>query len=242
MRIRSHENGNRVRRATPAGGFLPRARYGTRPWKSDSTFATSSGAAHAQLTGACFPSHCENLAGVGLVHIQSIGKIVLEIDSVSIRHLLEALEPFENRFISRCHYFVALDRKKIESLGRMTAMTQEEMVAGVRTVAAGLEALRAEHAQLLAGLAADAGAGQEQEKASLVKKSIEAIELGLGEAQVFIPLQSERDRDRGLYVVCVECFERIDLGMAMSERCDLKEDVVTVVERGMLRRFGHREG
>lgn len=61
-------------------------------------------------------------------------------------------------------------------------MTQEEMVAGARTVAAGLEALRAEHTQLLAGLAANTD--HEQEKTSLVKKSIDAIELGLGEAQV----------------------------------------------------------
>ncbi|KPI90965.1 Kinesin light chain [Papilio xuthus] len=63
----------------------------------------------------------------------------------------------------------------------MTAMTQEEMVAGARTVAAGLEALRAEHAQLLAGLAANTQ--HEHEKAALVRKSIDAIELGLGEAQ-----------------------------------------------------------
>ncbi|XP_026741750.1 kinesin light chain isoform X1 [Trichoplusia ni] len=78
--------------------------------------------------------------------------------------------------------------KKIESLGRMTAMTQEEMVAGARTVAAGLEALRAEHAQLLAGLAANTD--HEHEKAALVRKSIDAIELGLGEAQVMMALAS----------------------------------------------------
>ncbi|XP_022112853.1 kinesin light chain isoform X3 [Pieris rapae] len=78
--------------------------------------------------------------------------------------------------------------KKIESLGRMTAMTQEEMVAGARTVAAGLEALRAEHTQLLAGLAANTD--HEHEKAALVRKSIDAIELGLGEAQVMMALAS----------------------------------------------------
>ncbi|XP_061717800.1 kinesin light chain isoform X3 [Cydia pomonella] len=78
--------------------------------------------------------------------------------------------------------------KKIESLGRMTAMSQEEMVAGARTVAAGLEALRAEHAQLLAGLAANTE--HEHEKAALVRKSIDAIELGLGEAQVMMALAS----------------------------------------------------
>ncbi|CAH0726777.1 unnamed protein product, partial [Brenthis ino] len=78
--------------------------------------------------------------------------------------------------------------KKIESLGRMTAMTQEEMVAGARTVAAGLEALRAEHAQLLAGLAANTE--HEHEKVALVRKGIDAIELGLGEAQVMMALAS----------------------------------------------------
>ncbi|XP_037969813.1 kinesin light chain isoform X2 [Plutella xylostella] len=78
--------------------------------------------------------------------------------------------------------------KKIESLGRMTQMSQEEMVAGARTVAAGLEALRAEHSQLLAGLAANTD--HESEKASLVRKSIDAIELGLGEAQVMMALAS----------------------------------------------------
>lgn len=67
-------------------------------------------------------------------------------------------------------------------------MTQEEMVAGARTVAAGLEALRAEHTQLLAGLATNTE--HENEKASLVKKSIEAIDLGLGEAQVMTALAS----------------------------------------------------
>ena len=61
-------------------------------------------------------------------------------------------------------------------------MTQEEMVAGARTVAAGLEALRAEHAQLLAGLATNTE--HEHEKVALVRKGIDAIELGLGEAQV----------------------------------------------------------
>ncbi|XP_047507764.1 kinesin light chain isoform X3 [Pieris napi] len=70
----------------------------------------------------------------------------------------------------------------------MTAMTQEEMVAGARTVAAGLEALRAEHTQLLAGLAANTD--HEHEKAALVRKSIDAIELGLGEAQVMMALAS----------------------------------------------------
>lgn len=85
----------------------------------------------------------------------------------------------------------------------MTAMSQEEMVTGARTVAAGLEALKAEHAQLLAGLAANT---EHDEKVALVRKSIDAIELGLGEAQVrnssyiFLPCCAD--------LVIVICFVR----------------------------------
>ncbi|XP_030750757.1 kinesin light chain isoform X2 [Sitophilus oryzae] len=78
--------------------------------------------------------------------------------------------------------------KKIESLGKMTAMTQEEIVAAVRTVAQGLEALRSEHAGLLHGIPPDAPEGQERQ--SLVHQSQEMIELGLGEAQVIMHLAS----------------------------------------------------
>ncbi|XP_015587595.1 kinesin light chain isoform X6 [Cephus cinctus] len=79
--------------------------------------------------------------------------------------------------------------KKIEHIGRMTAMTQEEIVAGARTVAQGLEALRVEHGGLLQGLQSqDAPAARE--KASLLSKNIEMIELGLGEAQVMMALAS----------------------------------------------------
>ncbi|XP_077296550.1 kinesin light chain isoform X2 [Arctopsyche grandis] len=82
--------------------------------------------------------------------------------------------------------------KKIEHIGRMTQMTQEEMVAGARTVAQGLEALRAEHAQLLQGLAAALALHQPaaEEKAGLVRHSMDMIELGLGEAQVMMALAS----------------------------------------------------
>ncbi|EFN61597.1 Kinesin light chain [Camponotus floridanus] len=71
----------------------------------------------------------------------------------------------------------------LKTWGRMTAMTQEEIVAGARTVAQGLEALRVEHGGLLQGLQAqDAPAARD--KASLLSKIIEMIDLGLGEAQV----------------------------------------------------------
>ncbi|XP_060532162.1 kinesin light chain isoform X3 [Cylas formicarius] len=78
--------------------------------------------------------------------------------------------------------------KKIETLGKMTAMTQEEIVAAVRTVAQGLEALRSEHAGLLHGMPPEAPDAQERQ--GLVQQSQEMIELGLGEAQVIMHLAS----------------------------------------------------
>ncbi|XP_057330085.1 kinesin light chain isoform X3 [Microplitis mediator] len=80
--------------------------------------------------------------------------------------------------------------KKIEHIGRMTAMTQEEIVAGARTVAQGLEALRVEHTGLLQGLQSQE-APEARDKASLLCKNIEMIELGLGEAQVMMALASQ---------------------------------------------------
>lgn len=103
----------------------------------------------------------------------------------------------QSRFISRfCPDFILtflscvfVFSKKIENIGRMTAMTQEEIVAGARTVAQGLEALRVEHGGLLQGLQSqDAPAARD--KASLLSKIIEMIDLGLGEAQVMQALAS----------------------------------------------------
>lgn len=65
----------------------------------------------------------------------------------------------------------------------MTAMTQEEIVAAVKTVAQGLDALRSEHAGLLHGLH-EAPDPVANERATMVQQSAEMIELGLGEAQV----------------------------------------------------------
>ncbi|KAJ8970233.1 hypothetical protein NQ317_015673 [Molorchus minor] len=79
--------------------------------------------------------------------------------------------------------------KKIETLGKMTAMTQEEIVAAVKTVAQGLEALRSEHAGILHGLQ-EAPDSIANERAGLVQQSAEMIELGLGEAQVIMALAS----------------------------------------------------
>lgn len=71
-------------------------------------------------------------------------------------------------------------------------MTQEEIVGSTKTVSQGLEALRAEHQSILQGLNGSLKAANQEkldsnvieEKANLIKKSLDMIELGLGEAQV----------------------------------------------------------
>jgi len=71
-------------------------------------------------------------------------------------------------------------------------MTQEDIVSSTKTVVQGLETLRVEHHQVLNGLQANADSektdltttGLIEEKISLLKKSIEMIELAKGEAQV----------------------------------------------------------
>lgn len=71
-------------------------------------------------------------------------------------------------------------------------MTQEEIVSSTKTVSQGLEALRAEHQSILQGLTGSLKAANQEkldanvieEKAGLIKKSLDMIELGLGEAQV----------------------------------------------------------
>lgn len=70
-------------------------------------------------------------------------------------------------------------------------LNPEELVRQTRQVVQGLEALRAEH-RSLAGHLGEALAGQGpmaslellEEKQQVVSHSLEAIELGLGEAQV----------------------------------------------------------
>ena len=85
----------------------------------------------------------------------------------------------------------------------MTQMTQEEIMTNTKTVVQGLEALKNEHNSILNGLTSSLElavnavekaqqAVQQQngdssvveEKTGLVQKSLDMIELGLGEAQV----------------------------------------------------------
>lgn len=82
----------------------------------------------------------------------------------------------------------------------MTAMTQDEIITNTKTVIQGLEALKNENHSILSGLLAslqvvreaakggDANTRLMEEKASIIQKSIESLELGLGEAQVMMAL------------------------------------------------------
>ena len=78
----------------------------------------------------------------------------------------------------------------------MTMISQDEIVSNAKTVTKGLEALRQEHESILGGIK---GAqelsdpeNQEnsliQEKVTLIQRSLEMIELGLGEAHVMAAL------------------------------------------------------
>ena len=89
-------------------------------------------------------------------------------------------------------------RKKIEEIGEKTCptMTQEEIISSTKTVVQGLETLRVEHHHVLNGLQTNSETANNacdtstadliEEKISLLKKSIETIELAMGEAQVII--------------------------------------------------------
>ncbi|XP_069674080.1 kinesin light chain isoform X1 [Periplaneta americana] len=113
-----------------------------------------------------------------------------------------------------------VEQKKIECIGKMTQMTQEEIMTNTKTVVQGLEALKNEHNSILNGLTSSlelavsavekaqqavqqqnvgsggvtsGGTGDAsvvEEKTGLVQKSLEMIELGLGEAQVMMALAS----------------------------------------------------
>lgn len=77
--------------------------------------------------------------------------------------------------------------RKIENIGKMTQMTQDEIISNTKTVLQGLEALRVEHVSLITGMGESL---RDIEKREIVKKNIEYIELGLSEAQVMMALSS----------------------------------------------------
>ncbi|ESO84469.1 hypothetical protein LOTGIDRAFT_132171, partial [Lottia gigantea] len=87
-------------------------------------------------------------------------------------------------------------RKKITEIGKMTALTQDEIVSNTKTVIQGLETLKNEHHQILNSLLTsmktikkeNGDTNLVEEKTNILKKSSEMIDLGLGEAQVMMAL------------------------------------------------------
>lgn len=63
-------------------------------------------------------------------------------------------------------------------------LSQDEIVLNTKAVMQGLETLRSEHTQILNSLLDCTQPPVAQEKSGLLRKSLEDIELGLGEAQV----------------------------------------------------------
>ncbi|EDV51597.2 kinesin light chain isoform X1 [Drosophila erecta] len=77
--------------------------------------------------------------------------------------------------------------QKIEKIGKMTQMSQDEIITNTKTVLQGLEALRVEHVSIMNGIAE---VQKDNEKSDMLRKNIENIELGLSEAQVMMALTS----------------------------------------------------
>lgn len=74
---------------------------------------------------------------------------------------------------------------------KLEKLTQEEIISNTKLVIQGLEALKSEHNSILHSLLEtikclkkDEEANLVHEKSNLLRKSVEMIELGLGEAQV----------------------------------------------------------
>ena len=79
----------------------------------------------------------------------------------------------------------------------MTMISQDEIVSNAKTVTKGLEALRQEHESILGGIKGSLETVEQepveensliQEKCSMIQRSLEMIELGLGEAHVMAAL------------------------------------------------------
>ncbi|XP_058236247.1 kinesin light chain 1b isoform X1 [Hemibagrus wyckioides] len=80
---------------------------------------------------------------------------------------------------------------------KLEKLTQEEIISNTKLVIQGLEALKSEHNSILHSLLEtikclkkDEEANLVHEKSNLLRKSVEMIELGLGEAQVMMALSN----------------------------------------------------
>uniref|UniRef100_A0A4W3JLB1 Kinesin light chain n=1 Tax=Callorhinchus milii TaxID=7868 RepID=A0A4W3JLB1_CALMI len=88
-----------------------------------------------------------------------------------------------------------LNLKEIQT--KLEKLSQEEIISNTRIVIQGLEALKNEHHSILHSLLEtirclkkDEEANLVHEKSNLIRKSVEMIELGLGEAQVMMALSN----------------------------------------------------
>jgi hypothetical protein len=81
-------------------------------------------------------------------------------------------------------------RKKIEEIGKMAGLTQDEILQSTRTVCQGLEALKEEHETIKSTLLGSVESLQTDEKkvvedkSKLLSKNLDAIQLGIEEAHV----------------------------------------------------------
>ncbi|XP_052770286.1 kinesin light chain-like isoform X7 [Mya arenaria] len=93
------------------------------------------------------------------------------------------------------------DSKRIEEIGKMSSLSQEDIMANTKTVIQGLDTLKNEHQQILSGLLTSLKSVKQEkgdtnlmeEKTNILKKSLETIELGLSEAQVMMSLAQHHE-------------------------------------------------
>lgn len=67
-------------------------------------------------------------------------------------------------------------------------LSQDEIISNTKNVVRGLETLKNEHSGILKNLRPEISNGETNVKTDILKSSLEKIELGIGEAQVFMLL------------------------------------------------------
>jgi kinesin light chain len=90
------------------------------------------------------------------------------------------------------------ERKKIEEIGKMTALNQDEIVSNTKTVIQGLDTLKNDYQQILNTLMSSLKTIQREngdtnlveEKTNILQRSLETIELGIVEGQVMMDLSN----------------------------------------------------
>ncbi|RXM32991.1 Kinesin light chain 4 [Acipenser ruthenus] len=109
---------------------------------------------------------------------------------------------YESSWPGRTVSVVDLSEKEMSAMvypreEKLEKLTQEEIISNTKVVIQGLEALKNEHNSILHSLLEtikclkkDEEANLVHEKSSLLRKSVEMIELGLGEAQVMMALSN----------------------------------------------------